>query len=118
MFSFRNKDLPLKREIRSSLQFLNGVGWRKAVLISSKVGLAYPFFINNLNFYQFGLISFLLKYLVLSAVRVNRVISLRIKTLVKLLGHRGVRHRDSLPVRGQRTRSNAGVRKSLIYGGK
>lgn len=115
MFSFRNKDLPYDRELHSSLQCISGVGWRKSIIISSKVGLTYPFFINNLNFYQFGIVSFLLKYLVLSLARVRRFVHLRIKALINLQGHRGVRHYDLLPVRGQRTRSNAGVRKALLY---
>lgn len=115
MFSFRNTDLPINREFCSALQHLSGVGWRKSTFIAARVGLPYPFFINNLNYYQFGLVSFLLKYLVLSLVRVTRYLNSRINILIKIKGRRGSRHHDLLPVRGQRTRSNAGVRKSLMF---
>jgi small subunit ribosomal protein S13 len=108
-------DLPLHRELRSSLQAIKGIGWQKAISISSKFGFAYPFFIDNLNFYKFFLLSFLLKYLVLSEVRVQRVISSQIRELIAINSYRGLRHRDFLPVRGQRTRTNAGVRKALRY---
>src|ERR1700749_3681017 len=112
MFSFRNFDLPINRELRSSLQFIRGVGFKKASFIASKFGFSYPFFVGNLNFYNFLLISFLLKYLVLSEVRVRRILSLKIRELISMNSYRGTRHRDFLPVRGQRTRTNANIRKS------
>src|SRR6201992_4031812 len=112
MFSFRSHDLPLNRELRCSLQSIKGVGLRKSSFIASKFGFAYPFFIGNLNFYNFLLVSFLLKYLVLSEVRVKRILSLKIRELISMNSYRGTRHRDFLPVRGQRTRTNANIRKS------
>jgi small subunit ribosomal protein S13 len=118
MFSFRNFDLPLNRELRSSLQAIKGVGLQKSNFIASKLGFGYPFFISNLNFYNFLLISFLLKYLVLSEVRVKRVLTFRIRELVSLASYRGLRHKDFLPVRGQRTRTNANVRKRLRFTSK
>lgn len=111
MFSFRNFELPLNKELRCSLQSIRGIGIRKSNLILSKFGFAYPFFIGNLNLYKFLLINFLLKYLVLSEVRVKRVLNLRIRELVSIQSYRGLRHRDFLPVRGQRTRTNASTRK-------
>jgi len=60
------------------------VGWRKAIVISSRVGLAYPFFINNLTLYLFSVIFYLLKNLVQSYARCFRTISQNIKTLVEI----------------------------------
>ena len=111
MFSFRNLDLPLNKELRSSLQSIKGVGFRKSHFIAAKFGFCYPFFIGNLNFYNFLLLSFLLKYLVLSEVRVKRLLHFKIRELISIKCYRGLRHRDFLPVRGQRTRTNANVRK-------
>jgi small subunit ribosomal protein S13 len=111
MFSFIDFDLPLNKELLCSLQIVKGVGFYKAFLIASKIGFSYPFFSGNLNFYKFSLLAFLLKYLVLSVSRINRFISLRINDLRTLKTYKGIRHRDFLPVRGQRTRTNAGVRK-------
>jgi ribosomal protein S13 len=53
--------------------------------------------------------------MVLSEVRVNRIISFFIRELIRLKTYRGCRHMDFLPVRGQRTRSNAGVRKRMRF---
>jgi small subunit ribosomal protein S13 len=111
MFSFRDYDLPLNRELCSSLQCIKGVGWRKAFYITSKFGFAYPFFTSNLNFYRFYLLSFLLRYLMASEVKSKRFISNNIRVMIELQSYRGLRHRDFLPVRGQRSRTNAGVQK-------
>jgi ribosomal protein S13 len=53
--------------------------------------------------------------MVLSEVRVNRILFSQIRQLIKLKTYRGARHEDFLPVRGQRTRSNAGVRKRMRF---
>jgi len=115
MFSFRDYDLPLNRELRSSLQSIKGVGWHKAHLVASKFGFGYPFFLNNLNFYQYNMLSYMLTFLVRSEVKAERVINSNIRILMENQSYRGLRHRDFLPVRGQRTRTNAGVRRRQRY---
>lgn len=115
MFSFRDNTLPLNRELCSSLQCIKGVGFRKSMLVASRFGFGHPFFINNVNFYQYFLLLFLLTYLVISEVKVQRFINYNIRLLIDLKAYRGLRHRDFLPVRGQRTRSNAGVRKRFRF---
>lgn len=60
MYTFRDYDLPVDREVLSALQMIKGVGWRKAVCVAAKIGLGYPFFMDNLNFYQFNLLNFIL----------------------------------------------------------
>lgn len=75
--------------------------------MAAKIGISYPFFINNLNPYHFSLLSFILYGLVLSPVRLKRVVSLNIKKLIDSGAYRGHRHALFLPVRGQRTRTNA-----------
>lgn len=116
MYSFRDYDLPLNRELRSSLQSIKGVGWHKANLVAAKFGFGYPFFLSNLNFYQFNLVSYMLTFLVRSEVKAERFISSNIRALIEMQSYRGLRHRDFLPVRGQRTRTNAGVRKRQRLG--
>lgn len=113
VFAFRDVDLPMKRELRSSLQVIKGVGFRKSFYIAAKCGIAYPFFIENLNVYQFAVISYLLRFFVRGESQVKRELNVFIRNLVELQTYKGLRHRDYLPVRGQRTRTNAGVRKRL-----
>jgi small subunit ribosomal protein S13 len=115
MFSFRNTDLPQNRELLCTLQNIKGVGWHKSIFMCSRLGFGYPFFFTNLNFYKFSLILFLLRFLVRSDSKVNRILSSRIRELIVLQTYRGFRHSDFLPVRGQRTRSNANVRKNQKF---
>lgn len=113
MFIFRDKYIPLNKEIVSSLQAIWSIGWNKATLISTKLGLAYPFFINNLNSYRFSLVFFLLKNLTLSEVRLKRTVRNNIQHLSDISSYAGARHFMNLPVRGQRTRTNAGTPRRL-----
>lgn len=113
MFLFRDKEFLINKELRCSLQGLWGVGWHKAALISNKLGFSYPFFINNLNFYYFSLLVFILKNYTISEVRSKRLINNNIKKLIELGTYRGLRHKLFLPVYGQRTRTNAGTRLKL-----
>lgn len=111
MYTFRDFDLPVHREVLSALQVIKGVGWRKATCAASKIGIGYPFFMDNLNFYHYGLLNYILVGWVSSEAKVERFINGNIRVLMESQSYRGLRHRDFLPVRGQRTRTNAGVRK-------
>jgi ribosomal protein S13 len=53
MYLYKEKYLPMDREIRNSLQSIYGVGLYKSSLVVARMGLGYPFFINNLNLYNF-----------------------------------------------------------------
>jgi len=111
MFLYRDTKLPEKKEIRAALKNIYGVGWHKANKIVSKIGLKYPYFINNLNYYNINLILFLLKGMVISDTKIKRVIDNNIKKLIMTSSYKGVRHKMNLPVRGQRTRTNARTQK-------
>lgn len=73
--------------------------------------LSYPFFINNLNLYNFYFVSFLLKNLILGEAFLKRVIHGNIRLLATMNSYRGDRLRRYLPSRGQRTRTNVGTLK-------
>ena len=112
MFLFRDTTLSDKKEIRASLQEIYGIGQAKANFITTKIGLKNPYFANNLNTYTINLILYLLKGLVLSDTRIKRTIENNITRLITISSYKGARHRLILPVRGQRTRTNAGTQKS------
>lgn len=107
MFSYLDVNLPIKRELLGFLQSINGIGFRKAILISSKFGFSYPFFAGNLNFYRFSLIFFLLTKFAMNIEKVNRFLMFKIRGFINLQKYKGLRHKDFLPVHGQRTRTNA-----------
>jgi small subunit ribosomal protein S13 len=111
MFIYKQVELNINKEIRSSLQAIHGIGWYKSILICSKIGLAYPFFFQYLNNYNKCLLSFVLDFFTLLEVRIKRIIYQNIKQFYAIGCYRGLRHKDNLPVRGQRTRSNSKSRK-------
>jgi small subunit ribosomal protein S13 len=111
-YSFRDTELDMRKEIRNSLQGIWGVGWYKSNYILSRLGLAYPFK-GYLNVYLFNLISFLLNKYLISRVKAERIIDLTIKNFIELKSYKGQRHLLHLPVRGQRSRSNARTIKRL-----
>ena len=107
MFLFKQRYLKENVEIRNSLKEIYGIGSFKSMYICIKLGLGYPYSIDNLNFYNYFLLISLLEELTWLEVRIKRVISENIKNLFKINCYKGFRHRDSLPCRGQRTRTNA-----------
>lgn len=106
--------LPIYGEIRSGLQGVKGIGFWKSFKISALLGLAFPYFLTSLNTYRGLCIKILVKIYSLNDDRVERKIAKIKKDLENLNNRRWARHRDSLPVNGQRTRSNAGTLKRFL----
>lgn len=77
------------------------------MLICIKVGIGYPFIINNISILHFNLLCYLLDFLVWSEVKILRSVKLSIVNHVELKSYKGFRFEHKLPVNGQRTRSNA-----------
>lgn len=111
MFVYKQTILDINKEVRSSLQSIYGIGWNKSIVICSKIGLAYPFYFKNLNFYNYTLLSFVLDFFTWLEVRIKRIIYQNIKNYFDIKTYKGLRQKDSLPCRGQRTRTNASTRK-------
>jgi len=111
MFVYKQYNLNTKKDIRLSLQSIYGIGWLKSIYISSRLGFSYPFSLNNINFYNYLALIYILDFFTWLEVRIKRIISQNIKNLYKIESYKGLRHKDSLPVRGQRTRTNASTKK-------
>jgi len=115
MFLYKQVTLNINREVRNSLQEILGVGWYKSILVCSKLGLSYPFSCGNLNSYSYHILSLILDSLTLLEIRIKRYIFENISRTYEIQCYRGFRHKDSLPSRGQRTRTNACTKKKIIY---
>ena len=113
LFSFRDKQLSTKRELRSSLSEIYGVGFTKANYICIKLGIGYPYSSANLNNYQIGLITGFLNNVLAGDVKTKRLEQASIKLHEELGTVKGRKHTCGLPVRGQRIRSNARSQKRL-----
>lgn len=105
-------DLPGHKKIAIALTSIYGVGRRTAVEIAQKAGIELNKKTGELNPDEVNSIRQVIDsqgYMVEGDLR--RDVSLSIKRLVDLGNYRGLRHRRGLPVRGQRTKTNARTRK-------
>ena len=104
-------NLPLNKQVFVALQYIYGIGNFYAERICSELKIEKSKRVNNLTDDEVLKIRELIdeKYTVEGDLR--REISLNIKRLRDLGTYRGSRHRKKLPVRGQRTSSNARTRK-------
>jgi small subunit ribosomal protein S13 len=104
-------DLPNNKKISYALTSLYGVGIKSAKEIVAKAGINPEMRAGELSSEDVNTIRKVLDtgYTVEGDRR--RDISLAIKRLVDLGCYRGLRHRKGLPVRGQRTKTNARTRK-------
>lgn len=103
-------DLPGKKRIDIALQHIYGVGRHVAKKIVDKAGLNPLMKADDLDPNQVNEIRKALDEFTVEG-DLRREIALNIKRLVDLGCYRGQRHRRSLPVRGQRSKTNARTRK-------
>ena len=103
-------DIPNDKRVVISLQYIYGVGSSTAKKILAAVGISEDIRVKDLTEDQLGLIrQEITKYRVEGDAR--REVALNIKRLNEIGAYRGIRHRRGLPVRGQRTKTNARTRK-------
>ena len=104
-------DLPRNKRMEVALTYIFGIGrsTAKSILMEAKVDLAKK--TDELTEVEVAKVREIIDRALKVEGDLRREISLNIKRLVDLSCYRGVRHRKGLPVRGQRTHSNARTRK-------
>jgi len=104
-------NIPTNKRVIVALQYIHGIGAAKANEIMVKVGLPAERRVSQLTDQEVLHIREVIDrdYLVEGDLR--RETQLNIKRLMDLGCYRGLRHRRGLPVRGQRTHTNARTRK-------
>jgi small subunit ribosomal protein S13 len=103
-------NIPNHQHTDIGLTAIFGVGRPRARVICDAAGVAYSKKIKDLNDAEMErLRDHVSKFVVEGDLR--REVSMNIKRLMDLGCYRGLRHRRGLPVRGQRTRTNARTRK-------
>ena len=104
-------DIPGNKRVEFSLRYLYGVGPAKALEIIQKVGIDPDLKAKDLTPDQIGAITKILQDDLLVEGDPRRTLAADIRRLQQINCYRGIRHRRSLPVRGQRTKTNARTRK-------
>ena len=104
-------NIPTNKRVVIALQYIHGIGSTKAREIMTKVNIPESRRVNELSDSEVIQIRETIDrdYMVEGDLR--REVSMNIKRLMDLGCYRGLRHRRGLPVRGQRTHTNARTRK-------
>ena len=104
-------NIPTNKRVEIGLRYLYGIGPAKAKVICAQVGIPPERRVNQLNDAEIAQIRDIIArdYVVEGDLR--REVAMNIKRLMDLGCYRGLRHRRKLPVRGQRTHTNARTRK-------
>ena len=104
-------NIPTTKRVEIALTYIHGIGHTKAKEICAKVGLPPEKRVNELTEAETIQIREVIDadYTVEGDLR--REVGMNIKRLQDLAAYRGLRHRKKLPVRGQRTHTNARTRK-------
>lgn len=104
-------DLPKNKRSVIGLTYIYGIGRRTAEEILAKAGIDENKKIGALNDEEINKIRTIIQsdYKTEGALRAE--VQMSIKRLMDIGSYRGLRHRKGLPVRGQRTRTNARTRK-------
>ena len=105
-------DLPREKRVEIGLTYIYGIGVSSSKKILAKAGVNPDTRVKDLTDDQVGAIRKVLEddeYKLEGDLR--REVALNIKRLTEIGCYRGLRHRRGLPVRGQRTKTNARTRK-------
>lgn len=104
-------DLPREKRIEAGLTYIYGIGFSSAKKILDKTKVNPDTRVKNLTEEDITKLRSVLEseYKVEGTLRGE--VAMNIKRLVDISSYRGLRHRRGLPVRGQRTKTNARTRK-------
>lgn len=104
-------DLPREKRVEIGLTYIFGIGDTKAKEILQKTGISPDTRVRDLTDDEISKIREAIDKGYTTEGDLRREISMNIKRLVEIGSYRGRRHRAGLPVRGQRTKTNARTRK-------
>lgn len=104
-------DLPRDKRVEAALQSIHGIGLTRARAVLEKAGVSPDKRVRDLTDEEVSKLSAVVQndYKVEGDLR--REVSANIKRLMDINCYRGLRHKRGLPVRGQRTHTNARTRK-------
>jgi small subunit ribosomal protein S13 len=104
-------NIPTNKRVEIALQYIHGIGPKSARDILTKVGIEQARRVNQLTDAEVLQIREAIDKDFTVEGDLRRETAVNIKRLMDLASYRGLRHRRGLPVRGQRTHTNARTRK-------
>ncbi|HEV2748147.1 MAG TPA: 30S ribosomal protein S13 [Allosphingosinicella sp.] len=104
-------NIPTNKRVEIALTYIHGIGRTKAKAITRKIGIAAERRVQDLTDQEVLQIRETIDAEHSVEGDLRRTVAMNIKRLMDLASYRGLRHRKGLPVRGQRTHTNARTRK-------
>jgi small subunit ribosomal protein S13 len=104
-------DLPRDKRVEIGLTYIYGIGRPTSLEILAKAGINPDTRVKDLSEDEAGAIRKIIDTEHVVEGDLRREVSLNIKRLMEIGCYRGIRHRRGLPVRGQKTKTNARTRK-------
>ena len=115
-------DIPRNKQIRVSLQYIHGIGPNLSQKILAQTDINPDAKADSLTEEEVNRLRELIDHEYRVEGELRKEVNLNIRRLIDISSYRGMRHRYSLPVRGQRTRTNAraqrGPRKTVAGRGQ
>jgi len=104
-------DLPRQKRIETALTYIYGIGPTRSLKILGEVGLDPNVRVKDLSDEEVSHIAKVIDSQGRVEGDLRKEVAMNVKRLMEVGSYRGMRHRRSLPVRGQRTHTNARTRK-------
>jgi len=104
-------DLPREKRVEIGLTYIFGIGRASSNKILAEAGVNPNTRVRDLTDVEVSKIREVINNTLKVEGELRREVALNIKRLVEISCNRGIRHRRNLPVRGQRTKTNARTRK-------
>jgi small subunit ribosomal protein S13 len=110
-------DLPPNKRVEIGLTYIYGIGRARSQEIINQTDISPDTRVKDLTEAELGRLREIIDSSYIVEGDLRRDVSMNIKRLIEIGSYRGLRHRRNLPVRGQRTRTNArtkrGARKTV-----
>jgi small subunit ribosomal protein S13 len=104
-------DLPAKKRAEVGLTYIYGIGRTRSKSLLHRAGIDFDKRVGDLTEEEVNRLRNIIEEEGFIEGDLRKETSLNIKRLIEMGSYRGLRHRRSLPVRGQRTHTNARTRK-------
>ena len=107
-------DIPNQKRVEIALTYIYGIGLKSSKDILEKTGINPDTRAKDLTEEEIAKLRDVIENNYTVEGELRRETALNIKRLVEINCYRGIRHRKGLPVRGQRTKTNARTRKGPV----
>ncbi len=104
-------NIPTEKRVEVALTYIYGIGRTRSQEILKKAGISLDTRVNKLTEGEIIKIREIIDQDFIVEGDLRREVAMNIKRMMDLGSYRGIRHRKKLPVRGQRTHTNARTRK-------